>query len=768
MLKDILLNLDFNYTAMKQFTEHLGVKLLSLAAIGIAAHLLWQWRRRRCTATRNSAQLAAEEENDRAAAEQQHLQQPLLEPADAPPTPPQDEPSSFSIEPLEPAPPAGEEVADVVAPLKEPVAVPAIPLFSQFTQEAEEERQQNERARAHPLSGPLLPVAALPQSPQRSARGSPRESPFRFGDVPSSTAGDFITAAAYLTANNNAVASTETDPFALEKDPLASAPTASASHVPPVARMERSFTLHSAASDRKLPRVSEEDEDRHFNDNSDVDDDMSQMRTSSDVDVRLALKLDVIAGPRMKTSYVTGEDTTEMSVGRLPVNDLVIPDGEVSGRHVEISWSSIQRCWQIVDLGSLNGTQLNGETISGASREKGEQYRLCTDDIILLGTITKLKVSVFPREMLPENSSDRNLSLSLGPGSLPRSLTMPKHRIPSFTSLLTPKINSPSKQAVVAAASDDLRLECCIASATGRDHARRNQQCEDVALAECPLHGSDLALGSDASAALFCVFDGHCGRNAADAASVVLPDEVSDRLQTPEGAAALLESSSGSTFNRQGARELLHEAFLATDDRINSEEGCTATAVLAWRGANGAVQLQCANVGDSAALLIDLETGGWNVLTEDHRLTNPAERERLTRNGIPLHSDSKRLYGLNLARALGDKFLKDEDLGLSAEPAVSDVVSISQEQGALLLIASDGLWDVLDPEKVAHAAKMADKEHDGSVVEVAGAIVAAAKKAGTRDDVTALVVRLWSASEWQLRSPLMTLDDGQLASFVAP
>ncbi|KAG7668148.1 hypothetical protein KSW81_004511 [Nannochloris sp. 'desiccata'] len=689
---------------MKQFTEHLGVKLLSLAAIGIAAHLLWQWRRRRCTATRNSAQLAAEEENDRAAAEQQHLQ-----PADAPPTPPQDEPSSFSIEPLEPAPPAGEEVADVVAPLKEPVAVPAIPLFSQFTQEAEEERQQNERARAHPLSGPLLPVAALPQSPQRSARGSPRESPFRFGDVPSSTAGDFITAAAYLTANNNAVASTETDPFALEKDPLASAPTASASHVPPVARMERSFTLHSAASDRKLPRVSEEDEDRHFNDNSDVDDDMSQMRTSSDVDVRLALKLDVIAGPRMKTSYVTGEDTTEMSVGRLPVNDLVIPDGEVSGRHVEISWSSIQRCWQIVDLGSLNGTQLNGETISGASREKGEQYRLCTDDIIL-----------------------------------------------------------PSKQAVVAAASDDLRLECCIASATGRDHARRNQQCEDVALAECPLHGSDLALGSDASAALFCVFDGHCGRNAADAASVVLPDEVSDRLQTPEGAAALLESSSGSTFNRQGARELLHEAFLATDDRINSEEGCTATAVLAWRGANGAVQLQCANVGDSAALLIDLETGGWNVLTEDHRLTNPAERERLTRNGIPLHSDSKRLYGLNLARALGDKFLKDEDLGLSAEPAVSDVVSISQEQGALLLIASDGLWDVLDPEKVAHAAKMADKEHDGSVVEVAGAIVAAAKKAGTRDDVTALVVRLWSASEWQLRSPLMTLDDGQLASFVAP
>jgi protein phosphatase len=694
------------------------------------------------------------------------FQQPLLEPADAPPTPPQDEPVSSPAA-------AASEAEEEIAEKSEAVIVPSIPLFSQFTQQQEEGEEKH-----------------IPQQHGGGSRGSPRESPFKFGEVPVSTAADFTTAAAYLTANqltnnldaNNLAPDNENtsaaaasisnhyhNPFAVDKDSLLPDPTAAASLVPPPARMERSFTLHSAASDRKLPRVVEEDEDRlHLNDDSE-DGSRSPIRTSSDVDVRLALKLDVIAGPRMKTSYVTGEDTIDMSIGRLPDNDLVIPDGEVSGRHVEVSWSSLQRCWQIVDLGSLNGTQLNGESISGMNREKGEQYRLCTDDIILLGTVTKLKVSVFPREMLPENSFDRSLSLSLGPGSLPRSLTMPKHRIPSFTSLLTPKINSPSKQAVVAAASDELRLECCIASATGRDHARRNQMCEDVALAECPLHGSDLALGSDAPAALFCVFDGHCGRNAADAASVVLPDEVSDRLQTPEGAAALRGArNSTNSINHPGAKELLHEAFLATDDRINSEEGCTATAVLAWRGANGAVQLQCANVGDSAAILIDPETGSWNVLTEDHRLTNPAERERLTRTGIPLHSDSKRLYGLNLARALGDKFLKDEDLGLSAEPAVSAVVTISENEGALLLVASDGLWDVLDPEKVAHAVKLADSEQDGSVVEVAAAIVAAAKKAGTRDDVTALVVRLWPASEWRLRSPLVTLDDGQTASFVAP
>ena len=99
---------------------------------------------------------------------------------------------------------------------------------------------------------------------------------------------------------------------------------------------------------------------------------------------------------------------------------------------------------------------------------------------------------------------------------------------------------------------------------------------------------------------------------------------------------------------------------------------------------------------------------------------------------------------------------------------MSDVVSVPLHEGALLVIASDGLWDVLDSEKLAGIAAAADKEEDGSVVEIAAAIVAAAKKSGTRDDVTALVVRLWPEEEWELRSPLMTLDDGQVASFEAP
>lgn len=43
---------------------------------------------------------------------------------------------------------------------------------------------------------------------------------------------------------------------------------------------------------------------------------------------------------------------------------------------------------------------------------------------------------------------------------------------------------------------------------------------------------------------------------------------------------------------------------------------------------------QAANVGDSAALFIEPLTGQVTEMTEDHRLTNPRERQRLQDMGI--------------------------------------------------------------------------------------------------------------------------------------
>lgn len=109
---------------------------------------------------------------------------------------------------------------------------------------------------------------------------------------------------------------------------------------------------------------------------------------------------------------------------------------------------------------------------------------------------------------------------------------------------------------------------------------------------------------------------------------------------------------------------------------------------------------QAANVGDSAAVLWHTSDPPHKCeqLTTDHRISAPAERHRLRSIGIELTEGSDRLYGLNVARCLGDHYLKE--FGFSATPSVSHVHKLPPDQSALLILASDGLWDVAAPSKV--------------------------------------------------------------------
>jgi serine/threonine protein phosphatase PrpC len=182
------------------------------------------------------------------------------------------------------------------------------------------------------------------------------------------------------------------------------------------------------------------------------------------------------------------------------------------------------------------------------------------------------------------------------------------------------------------------------------------QGTEDVGMCQ------EAVLGAAEPAVLFGVFDGHCGRGAAEEAKAALPLQLAQRLKQ---VTARLAAGAG-------ADTVWEEAFLATDDSLRSEEGCTATAVLVWRDAQGAVclqvcslrhQLACtgffllyylgwgmlewclhvqaANVGDSAAYFAVVPKRRSTPpevmqLTGDHRYTNPLERERLAGNSPAL------------------------------------------------------------------------------------------------------------------------------------
>lgn len=85
---------------------------------------------------------------------------------------------------------------------------------------------------------------------------------------------------------------------------------------------------------------------------------------------------------------------------------------------------------------------------------------------------------------------------------------------------------------------------------------------------------------------------------------------------------------------------------------------------------------------------------GCRAHGQNLRLTWPKHAPGM---GIRMGAKRTRLYGLNLSRCLGDKFLKDEDLGLSAAPHVSAPLRPDPAAPSLVLLASDGLWDVTDP-----------------------------------------------------------------------
>ena len=128
----------------------------------------------------------------------------------------------------------------------------------------------------------------------------------------------------------------------------------------------------------------------------------------------------------------------------------------------------------------------------------------------------------------------------------------------------------------------------------------------------------------------------------------------------------------------------------------------------------------------------------WSRLTEDHRIANnPEEQARLAQaSGEALKSH--RLYGLNISRMLGDRFLKEQNLGFSASPHVSQPIVVGPEEEVMLVLASDGLWDVLTPARAAMMVARAE----GGAAGVADVLVNHAVAQKSKDDISVMVLHI--------------------------
>jgi serine/threonine protein phosphatase PrpC len=148
-------------------------------------------------------------------------------------------------------------------------------------------------------------------------------------------------------------------------------------------------------------------------------------------------------------------------------------------------------------------------------------------------------------------------------------------------------------------------------------------------------------------------------------------------------------------------KQPVKQAIVATFKRVNDEllgllgkHGTRggSTAILAWfRGE----KITIANVGDCRAYLINAEYKA-RVLTVDHRLTNTEEHDRIQAKGATIMPKGSKLLlegSLSLSRAFGDFSYMNY---ITAEPDIFEVAI--EKDHRFLLLASDGLWEVLSQE----------------------------------------------------------------------
>ena len=202
---------------------------------------------------------------------------------------------------------------------------------------------------------------------------------------------------------------------------------------------------------------------------------------------------------------------------------------------------------------------------------------------------------------------------------------------------------------------------------------------------------------NDKNQMIFEIFDGHGG------------DEMSTYLQNN-----LAQIYKQNLLLSKGNIILgLKNAFQDADDEMRGQlniEGLGSTGTLVhviWEGEDD-LAVYSANVGDSRVCLISPEH--IIRLSYDHRTSDEKEKKRILEAGMEIIDD--RICGtLMLTRIFGNyEYKENEDndsdnKGLICEPFISKINIDLNIENQFLILASDGIWDILTEEDIQNIIK---------------------------------------------------------------
>ncbi|CAF1158238.1 unnamed protein product, partial [Didymodactylos carnosus] len=208
----------------------------------------------------------------------------------------------------------------------------------------------------------------------------------------------------------------------------------------------------------------------------------------------------------------------------------------------------------------------------------------------------------------------------------------------------------------------------------------------------------------------FSIFDGHNGKQAAKFVAKNLHVHIMEQLNSMVKVDLGLDSSSikpvkSSELDIENFLTVIKQAYKDTDDAlrkvIKDESGCVAVSCLI-----GTEKIYFMNVGDSRAILVSPD-GKVVMETDDHKPDDPGEIERLqnvAESGVITQQDGdiKRVRGLAMTRVFGDfQIAKNIKEIVPADPEIIEFTRSKKSPVAFIVLACDGIWDVITNEELA-------------------------------------------------------------------
>ncbi|KAH0785872.1 protein phosphatase 2C [Histomonas meleagridis] len=214
----------------------------------------------------------------------------------------------------------------------------------------------------------------------------------------------------------------------------------------------------------------------------------------------------------------------------------------------------------------------------------------------------------------------------------------------------------------------------------------------------------------DENHSLFGVFDGHTGNASA------------------LSAADLLFHDFQKIISNDNFAENYSQAFVRINQvlkQLNVKDGCTAAvAVISEK------RVYSIGVGDSRVVRVKRHSA--ERITTDFKPLDRPEYKRLRSNGLTVTPEGRINRKLAVARSLGDFWCGE---GLFVKPDV-EVYDICKDDVAIIM-ACDGVWDVIDEEYAARVVRASKSASDAAI-----SLRNYAYALGSKDNISVIVVSL--------------------------